>query len=127
MTISQPMTSVACLPRFVTQRGRQGMDCVRGLRFCVRIAAEVRYVGSSVVLRNSMTGKPDSSYQFFDVSDEIPQCLTSPRTSSVYNFESISKGTVAPSSPCRGGRESDFLHDCSNRVFREHGQRSFPR
>jgi hypothetical protein len=103
MTIWQPMTSVACLPRFATQRGRQGMDCVRGLRFCVRIAAELRYVGSSLVLRNSITGKPDSTDQFLDVSDEIPQCLTSPRTSSVYNLVSISKGTVALSSPCRGG------------------------
>src|SRR5271163_4439234 len=60
-----------------------------------------------------MTGKPDSTYQFFDVSDETPQSLTSPRTSPVYNFDSIGKGTVSPSSPCRGCREDDLLHDCS--------------
>jgi hypothetical protein len=48
MTISQPMTSIACLLRFATQRDRQGIDCVRGLRLGLRVAAEVRYVGSSL-------------------------------------------------------------------------------
>jgi hypothetical protein len=48
MNISQPMTSIACLLRFATQCGRQGIERVRGLSFCLRVAAEVRYAGSSL-------------------------------------------------------------------------------
>ena len=41
-----------------------------------------------------MTGKPDSTYQFFDVSDEIQQFLTSPGTSSVYDFADRNDGAL---------------------------------
>ena len=57
-----------------------------------RVAGEVRYIGLS--LAKSMTGKPDSTYQVFDVSDEIQQFLTSPGTSSVYDFADRNDGAL---------------------------------
>jgi hypothetical protein len=61
--------------------------------------------GRAHLLRNSMTGKPDSTYQFFDVSDEIQQFLTSPRTSSVYNCADRNDGAE----PLSNWRSTDMV------------------